>query len=79
MLISVSQTTGLSVSSLLLTASFRAASALLLIYTEPIYLIAYKEGCFSEADLLKAGIVPSLLLSVAATPGICYLSNLVGF
>ena len=78
MLISVSQTTGLSISALLMTASFWAASALLLIYTEPIYLISYKEGYFRELDLLKTGIIPSLALSAAATFVIYYLTCLVG-
>ena len=78
MLISVSQTTGLSISALLMTASFWAASALLLIYTEPIYLISYKEGYFREADLLKTGIIPSLILSVAATFGIYFFTHFLG-
>lgn len=78
MLISISQTTGLSIGALLMTASFWAASALLLIYTEPIYLITYKEGYFSETDLLKTGIIPSLVLSVIATLGIDSLTRLLG-
>ena len=78
MLISVSQTTGLRIAPLLMTASFWAASALLLIYTEPIYLISYKEGYFSEADLLKTGALPSLILCVAATLGIAGITQLLG-
>ena len=78
MLISISQTTGLSICALLMTASFWAASALLLIYTEPIYLITYKEGYFSETDLLKTGIIPSLALSVIATLVIDFLTRLLG-
>lgn len=78
MLISVSQTTGLRIAPLLMTASFWAASALLLIYTEPIYLISYKEGYFSEADLLKTGALPSLILCVAATLGIAGITRLLG-
>ncbi|MEE1262113.1 SLC13 family permease [Ruminococcus sp.] len=78
MLISISETTGLSVSALLMTASFWAATALLLIHTEPIYLISYKEGYFREADLLRVGVVSSLVLSAAATAGIYYLTLMTG-
>ena len=68
----------MSVSALLMTASFWAATALLLIHTEPIYLISYKEGYFREADLLRVGVVPSLVLSAAATAGIYYLTLMTG-
>lgn len=77
MLISIAGATGLSLATLLLIASFWAASALLLIYTEPIYLIAYQKNYFTQKDLIKCGAVPSLLLCAAATCGIDALTRIV--
>lgn len=77
MLLSIATASGLSVATLLLIASFWAASALLLIYTEPIYLIAYQKGYFTQKDLLRCGALPSLLLCAAATFGIDALARVV--
>lgn len=76
-LISISEKTSLGVAPLLMLASFWAATALLLIYTEPIYLITYKKGYFKQKDLLKAGSVPAIILIVVGSLGIFYLTNLI--
>ena len=69
---------GLSDGQLMLMLSFWAASALLLVYTEPIYLISYKTGYFSAGDLLRAGAMPSLLMAAAVSALIGVLIRLAG-
>lgn len=64
MLISVAQTTGQDIAVLLMLLAFWTASALLLVYTEPIFLITYQLKDYKAGDLLKVGIIPSVLLSV---------------
>lgn len=78
-LISVAEMSNQSVAVLLLIASFWAAAALLLVYTEPIYLIAYNENFFEAKDLLRAGAIPSLVLSLIASYGIYFMAQVVGF
>ena len=78
MLLALSAQTGMNESHLLLMLSFWAASALLLVFTEPIYLIAYKIDYFTATDLLKAGALPSLALAVTAGPMIAILARLAG-
>jgi sodium-dependent dicarboxylate transporter 2/3/5 len=66
MLISFSGLSGISTVALLLLLAFWAASALLLVFTEPIYLITYREGFYTELDLLKAGVPVSIAMAVIA-------------
>lgn len=61
MLLEMSYITSISYTTLLLIAAFWAAAALLLVFTEPIYLITYKEKYYSQKDLLKVGAIPSIL------------------
>lgn len=64
MLIEMSSSLNASIESLLFMLAFWTASALLVVYTEPIYLITYGSGYYHGGDLLKVGMVPCLLLSI---------------
>ena len=78
MLLALPAGTGLSDGQLMLMLSFWAASALLLVYTEPIYLISYKSGYFSAGDLLRAGALPSLLMASAVSAMIGVMIRFAG-
>lgn len=65
MLISIAAATNQDLSCLLMTLAFWTASALLLVFTEPIYLITYSKGDYKAADLLKIGIIPCLFMAAA--------------
>lgn len=65
-LISISAVAGIDLKILMFVLAFWAASELILIYTEPIYLITYKNKCYSEKDLLKCGVLPSAIMIVLA-------------
>ena len=42
---------------------FWTASAMLIVWTEPIYLLTWANRNYSAKDLFKAGIIPSILMS----------------
>lgn len=63
-LITISNKYNIDLTILLLILSYVAATSLLLIYTEPIYLITYKDKIYNEKDLLKIGIIPTIIMSV---------------
>lgn len=63
MLIEVSALRGISVASLLFILAFWTASALLVVYTEPIYLITFSSKYYRGSDLLKVGTLPCLILA----------------
>jgi sodium-dependent dicarboxylate transporter 2/3/5 len=71
MLVDISALSNLNCGVLLLIAAFWAATALLLIFTEPIFLISYKEGYFKQKDLLKVG-VPTNVVLAASCPLLIY-------
>ena len=75
--ISISETSKIDICCLLFIIAFWAASALLLVFTEPIYLISYKEKCFEEIDLLKVGTLPCILLTFLSSIGIYFLTKLI--
>lgn len=62
-LIELAAVTGQSVPVLLMLMSFWTACALLLVYTEPIYLLTWQRKDYSALDLLKIGAVPSLIMA----------------
>lgn len=64
MLYSIAQMTGANLTGMLLIPAFWGPAAMLLLYTEPIFLITFGEGYYTEGDLLKFGWFPSLLLAV---------------
>lgn len=76
-LISVAEVSNQNILVLLLIASFWAAAALLLVYTEPIYLIAYNEKYFEAKDLLRVGAIPSLILAFIASYGIYFMVQII--
>lgn len=49
---------------LLMLLAFWTASAMLVVYTEPIYLITWAGRDYSAGDLLRTGAVPSLLMAL---------------
>ena len=49
---------------LALILGYHSACSLILLYTEPIYLITYGEKVYTEKDLLKIGLIPSLIMSI---------------
>ena len=63
MLIEVSVLLGTPIECVLFILAFWTASALLVVHTEPIYLITYSNRYYSGRDLLKVGVVPCLILS----------------
>lgn len=63
MLIEISSATGFSMLNLLFILGFWTAAALLLVYTEPIYLITFENRYYRGIDLLKVGLIPCILLS----------------
>ena len=77
MLLEISCITSISYTSLLLIAAFWAATALLLVFTEPIYLITYKEKYYSPKDLLKVGAIPSMFGCTIVTLFIYLLSAFI--
>ena len=78
MLIGIAEFIGVSIVPYLFILSFWAASALLIVYTEPIYLISYKEGYFSQKDLLFTGVAPSLIMILVVSFVIPFLVNGAG-
>lgn len=64
MLYGVAQMTGANTTAMLLIPAFWGPAAMLMIYTEPIFLITYGEKYYTEGNLLKFGWLPSLLLAV---------------
>lgn len=71
MLVDVSVLSDINCGALLLIAAFWAATALLLVFTEPIFLISYKEGYFKQKDLLRVG-VPTNVVLAAICPLLIY-------
>lgn len=63
LLIEIAGTTGYGVPTMLMILAFWTASALLLVYTEPIYLITYQKHDYSAMDLFKVGLIPSFMMS----------------
>lgn len=63
-LINMSSKFNLNTTSLLLLAAYWAACAFLLVFTEPIYMITYKDNYYKAMDLFKVGIIPTLILSL---------------
>lgn len=60
----IASITGANLPALLFIPAFWGPSALLLCYTEPIYLITFGERYYTEGDLLKSGWLPSLIMAV---------------
>lgn len=79
MLYSVSLITGANAAALLMIPAFWAPAAMLMLYTEPIFLITFGEGYYSEADLLRFGWLPSLLMAAATAFAFPILMPLLGF
>ncbi len=78
MLIGIASMTGLNIAALLLIPAFWAPCALLLVYTEPIYLITFGERYYSAGDLLKVGWLPSLIMSVVLGLVLPWIVAIVG-
>ena len=49
---------------LLMLLAFWTASAMLVVYTEPIYLLTWERKDYSALDLLRTGALPSLLMAM---------------
>lgn len=77
-LIEIAAATGQSVSVLLMVMSFWTACALLLVYTEPIYLLRWQRKDYSAVDLFKSGTIPSLTMATFGCWFIQKLTMLVG-
>jgi len=63
---------------LFMVASFWGPTDMLLIYTEPIFLPTYAEGYYTEKDLLKFGIIPSVILAVLVAVLVSPLCSIAG-
>lgn len=70
MLTEISVSLGVPLVSLMFILAFWTASALLIVFTEPIYLITYGNRYYTGRDLLKAGAVPCLILAVITAAAI---------
>jgi sodium-dependent dicarboxylate transporter 2/3/5 len=55
---------GLPAHVLLMLLAFWTASAMLMVYTEPIFLLTWERKDYSALDLLRTGALPSLLMSM---------------
>ena len=55
---------GLPAHVLLMLLAFWTASAMLVVYTEPIYLLTWERKDYSALDLLRTGALPSLLMAM---------------
>ena len=75
MLVGIANITTLEFAPMLMVVAFWAATALLLVHTEPIYLITYKDGFYKQKDLLYTGIIPRLLGGTVITVMIYYLTS----
>ena len=64
MLFSIAQMTGANLTGMLMIPAFWGPAAMLLLYTEPIFLITFGEKYYTEGDLLKFGLAPCLVLAV---------------
>ncbi len=64
MLYSISAMTGGNLTAMLMIPAFWGPAAMLLVYTEPIFLITFGEKYYSEGDLLKFGWAPSLVMAI---------------
>ena len=77
MLIETSVSLNNSILSLLMILAFWTASALLIVYTEPIYLITYNNRYYKGRDLLRAGIIPCLIMSVVTAVAVPWISSFI--
>lgn len=63
-----------------MVAAFWGPTDMLLVYTEPIFLLTYAEGYYTQGDLLKFGIAPSIIIAaivaLLVTP-LCSLAGLI--
>ena len=64
MLVGIAAATGENMTALVLIPVFWSGAAMLLVFTEPIFLYTYSAGYYKAGDLFKAGIVPTLLMVV---------------
>ena len=64
MLYSIAGMTGANLTAMILIPAFWGPADMMLIYTEPIFLITYGERYYTEGDLLKFGWLPSLVMAV---------------
>ena len=73
MLIEVSGQTGYRIEMLFIILAYWTASAMILVYTEPIYLITYSNKYYKATDLIKVGVLPSLIMAVVIAATIPHL------
>ena len=73
-LVEIASKTSLNFLPLMFIAAYWAATALLFVHTEPIYLITYKEHYYNQVDLLRSGCIPSILGGTVVTCLIYYIS-----
>ena len=64
MLYSIAQMTGANLTAMLMIPAFWGPAAMLLVYTEPIFLITFGERYYSAPDLIKFGWFPSLVMAI---------------
>ena len=78
LLLEISAARGISAVPLLMLLAFWTAAALILVYTEPIYLITFHGGkAYSARDLARVGIPVSLLMALVLAAGMPPLVQLV--
>ncbi len=61
-LMGIAQATGQSCVLFALIAIFWGGAAMLLVYTEPIFLYTFGYGYYTAGDMFKAGIIPTLIM-----------------
>ncbi|MBD5083853.1 MAG: hypothetical protein HDT33_01980 [Clostridiales bacterium] len=79
MLYSIASMTGANPGAMLMIPAFWAPAAMLMLYTEPIFLITFGEGYYTEGDLLKFGWLPSLVMAVVIALAFPVLLPALGF
>lgn len=79
MLYSIAAITGANPAAMLMIPAFWAPAAMLMLYTEPIYLITFGEGFYTQGDLLKFGWLPSLVMALVTALAFPILMPALGF
>lgn len=78
LMVTVASATGANMATLFMIVGFWSPAAMLLLYTEPIFYFSFSEEYYTETDLLKAGIVPSLILAVILAALLPILVSVIG-
>lgn len=75
---SIATLSGLQPAAVLMIVAFWGASAMLLLYTEPIFFFTFGHGYYTEKDVLRCGWLPCMIMSIVTSVVIPPLVTLAG-